>query len=394
MSVETISPHADPRPAAPWPEAPRRGASRRAARAGGAIRPVVGVLADGTAFYAPLGEVVVVDDALVTCHLCGRALRSVTAHLRAHGWTKEAYCEAFGLERGQSLEGPQTRKLRAAALAARLVFDPAIRAGSAAGRDRARAGDLARDAAAAARGRALPEQRRRKALRALAAIPPDRVARANSERARRRVAEVGAAAARRAGYPDIGALVLARVAEGASLAAISREAGLHKDWLSRHLGDLDPAAASAARPQRAGRAQARLDAPWQPALRRLGFGDVASYLRERHIVQHRTVNVIAAEVGLSQHAVVSGLRRHRVARTAHAAKRHAASERAAEVAAGLGFAVIADYLARRRAAGWTWRAIAAESGQPASWLRRQAAACGLAGAAPGSPGPRSDSPRF
>jgi hypothetical protein len=125
------------------------------------------VLADGTVHYAPIGEVLVVDDTLVTCHLCGRSLRSVTAHLRAHGWTKEAYCEAFGLERGQSLEGPQTRKLRAAALAARLVFDPAIREGSAAGRDRARAGALARDAAAAARGRPLPEQRLRKARGAL-----------------------------------------------------------------------------------------------------------------------------------------------------------------------------------------------------------------------------------
>src|SRR5215469_17452111 len=94
MSVETISSSAGLRPAAV-----RQAASRRSARSGGVIRPVVGVLADGTAFYAPLGEVVVVDDALVTCHLCGWALRSVTAHLRAHGWTKQVYCEAFGLER-------------------------------------------------------------------------------------------------------------------------------------------------------------------------------------------------------------------------------------------------------------------------------------------------------
>jgi len=36
-------------------------------------------------------------------------------------------CEAFGLERRQSLEGPETRKLRAAALTTRLIFDPAIR---------------------------------------------------------------------------------------------------------------------------------------------------------------------------------------------------------------------------------------------------------------------------
>ena len=74
--------------------------------------PPVGMLADGTPFYAPIGEEVA-DGPLVTCHLCGRALRSVTAHLRVHGWTKQAYCEAFGLERGQSLEGQETRKLRA-----------------------------------------------------------------------------------------------------------------------------------------------------------------------------------------------------------------------------------------------------------------------------------------
>src|SRR3974390_547660 len=89
----------------------------------------VGVLDNGTVCYAPFGEVVV-DGALVVCHLCGRSLRSVTAHLRVHGWTKQAYCEAFGLERGQSLEGPETRKLRAAALASRLVFDSAVRQGS------------------------------------------------------------------------------------------------------------------------------------------------------------------------------------------------------------------------------------------------------------------------
>src|SRR3984893_4843742 len=329
------------------------------------LRPAAGALADGTPFYAPIGEVVV-DDSLVTCHLCGRALRSVTAHLRAHGWTKEAYCEAFGLERGQSLEGPETRKLRAAALASRLVFEPAVREGSAAGRDRARAGDLTRDAAAAASGRRHPEQRRRKARRALAAIPPAVVARANRERARRHLARVAAAAAQRHGYPDIGTFVLTRVADGASLATISREAGLHKDWLSRHLGDIDPAAAEAVRQRHTD----RWDTRWRPVLSRLGFPDVPSYLHERHIVQHRTINSIAAEVGLTHHAVESALRRHGLARVAHAAKRHEADLRAAQVAAHLGFDAIADYVSHRRAAGWTWRAISAESGEPQSWLRR------------------------
>src|SRR5499427_8635206 len=251
----------------------------------------LGALADGTAYYAPIGEVIV-DGALVTCHLCGRSLRSVTAHLRAHGWTKLAYCEAFGLERGQSLEGPETRKLRAVALASRLVFEPAMRQGRAAGRGRARTGALARDAARAATGRGMPEQRRRKAAAALAAVPPPLVARANRDRAARHLACVAA--------------------------------------------------------------------------------DVPSYLRERHIVQHWTVNAIAAEAGLAHYTVKAALRRHGVARVAHAARRHAASQRAAQVAGRLGFDTMPGYVADRRAAGWTWAAMAAECAQPSSWLRRQA----------------------
>ena len=332
-------------------------------------RVPVGVLADGTVYYVPIGEVVVTGS-LVTCHLCGRSLRSVTAHLRAHGWTKQAYCEAFGLERGQSLEGPETRKLRAAALTSRLVFEPAMREGSAAGRARAAAGDLTRDAVRAARGRRMPEQRRRKAVAALAAVPPPVVAQANRDRASRHLAEVAAAVARRHGYADLGSFVLARIEQGASLAAISREAGLNKDWLSRHLGCVDPAVAEAVRR----RLPNRTDARWQPALTRLGYPDVPSYLRERHIGQHWTVNAIAAEVGLTHHCVEAALRRHSLARTAHAAKRHQAHQRAAQVAARLGFDSMADYVASRRGAGWTWRAMAAECAQPPSWLRRQAQA--------------------
>jgi hypothetical protein len=327
----------------------------------------VGVLADGTPYYAPIGEVIA-DESLVTCHLCGRARRSVTAHLRAHGWTKLAYCEAFGLERGQSLEGPETRKLRAVALASRLVFEPAMRQGSAAGRARARTGALARDAARAATGRGMPEQRRRKAAAALAAVPPPLVARANRDRAARHLAGVATEVARQQGYADLGAFVLARIEEGASLAVISREAGLNKDWLSRHLSRVDPLAAAAVRRRR----PQRLDTRWLPALHRLGFSDVPSYLHERHVVQHWTVNAIAAEAGLTHYTVKAALRRHGVTRVAHAARRHAASQRAAQVAGRLGFDTTAGYVADRRAAGWTWAAMAAECAQPSSWLRRQA----------------------
>jgi hypothetical protein len=76
------------------------------------IRSIVGVLADGTPFYAPIGEVLVAEDR-VTCHLCGRSFRSVTL-LRAHGWTKDRYCRTFGSS-AASPGGPGDCKLRSAA---------------------------------------------------------------------------------------------------------------------------------------------------------------------------------------------------------------------------------------------------------------------------------------
>jgi sulfur carrier protein ThiS len=347
--------------ALPWPQQRPRAVPR-------VVRPVAGVLADGTAYYAPIGEIVS-DGVTVTCHLCGRSLKSVAAHLRAHGWTKAAYCEAFGLERGQPLEGQETRKRRAASFAPRLIFDPAIRAGSAAGRRRAAAGELARDAAQASKGRRLPEQRRRKAARAAATASTEASSRANRARAAQHRVEVADRVARDRGYPTVGAFVLARVASGASLAAISREAGLNKDWMQRHLAEVDPSAAAAARQSLAVRDGSR----WREAVITLGFTEVPSYLRDRHLAQHRTVSAIAAELGVSNHTVAAALNRHGLARAAHAGKRHAAQEREAQVAAVLGVDSVPRYVAERRAAGWTWPAIAAESGQPAFWLRRQAA---------------------
>jgi protein-disulfide isomerase-like protein with CxxC motif len=105
----------------------------------------------------------------------------------------------------------------------------------------------------------------------------------------------------------------------------------------------------------------------------LGFPDVASYLRDRHLARRHTVRAMSTEIGISHHAVAAALARHGLTRTAHAGKRHAAAERASQVAAGLGVDSVPGYVAERRAAGWTWRAIAAECGQPESWLRRQAA---------------------
>jgi hypothetical protein len=331
------------------------------------VKTIVGVLRDGTPYFAPIGQVIT-DGAVVTCHLCGNTYRSVAAHLAFHGWTKAQYCDAFGLERRQSLEGAETRKLRASAFSARLIFEPAVRNGSARGHALARSGVLTRRAADAARGRAWPEQRRQRSQAALSATARAQLARANSERASQRLAAIAADVARRHGYADVGELVLDMSRSGYSLSAISLACGLDKDWMSRYLPRLDPVAAAAAIT-----GGDRLDARWLPALRVMGFQDVASYLRQRHVVEDVSINAIACEVGLSFQTVKAALARHGLEATAHATKRRAAERRAAEVADALGADSLIEFIEQRRAQGWSWRQLAAASGQPETSLRRYAA---------------------
>lgn len=325
------------------------------------VRAVKAVLPDGTPAYAPVG-VVVRDGERVMCHLCGRWFRSVVAHLRSHGWDHLAYRTAFGLQRGEPLEGVDTRSRRATAMRARRAHDPVVRAGCEIGQQWVRSGALTKAAAEAARGRPQPEQRRRKTLAALAAIRPEARAAGSRRHAETRLRETAQAAAARLGFANIGELVRDRVAAGASLAAISREAGLHKDWLSRHLSTVAPEVTTDSRH--------RQDARWLPTVRALGFPDVSTYLRDRHLTRHHTVSAIAEEIGLPRAAVQSALTRHGVPRQAHATTRSRRDHRAAEVAARFGFSTLDAYLADRRATGMSWRAIASECGQPQTWVRR------------------------
>ncbi len=89
------------------------------------------------------------------------------------------------------------------------------------------------------------------------------MAQANRDRADRHLTEVAESVARAHGFADLREYVADRTRAGVSLAAISREAGLHKDWLSRHLRRIDPeAAATVAGAGPGGRAEAR----WLPVL--------------------------------------------------------------------------------------------------------------------------------
>lgn len=318
--------------------------------------------------HAPTGTVVREGDQ-VLCHLCGRWFRSVVAHLRSHGWDHLSYREEFGLERGESLEGTDTRQRRAAAMRTRRAVDPAVRAGCEHGERWLRSGALTKAAADAARGHKQPAQRRRKTLRTLAGISPAARAAGSRRHALEQLRLTASEAALRLGFTDIGTLVRDRVAAGASLAAISREAGLHKDWLCRHLAIVDPDAAAAVAGITACR---RLDAPWLPVLGPLGFTCVRDYLQDRHVLRHQSVKAISLEVGFSRSAVETALARHNVTKVLHATSRQHRADREAAVAARFGFPDIAAYLSDRRAAGVSWRAVAAECGQPPSWVRRRA----------------------
>ncbi|MGI5244969.1 hypothetical protein [Dactylosporangium sp. CA-139066] len=316
----------------------------------------LGLLADGTPHYAPVGELLV-DGDRVCCHLCGRWFLSVASHLRYHGWTRTGYVAAFGLELGNPLSGPATRKRRAEALNARYA-EPAIRRARLAARDRSASGALTAAAARAALGRPHPPERRSKTLAALAGVDPAARAEGNRRRGERHRARIAADVARRFGFATFDEYVAARVRAGLSMAAISREAGLHKDWVARHT----PV------PDRPPPGEARLG----PFARSLGHADTAAYLRAEHVERHRSVAAIALAAGVSRWTVLAALRHHGLEPRAHATKRHDAQARERAAALSLGFASLAAFVAARRAEGAPWTALAAESGIAPTTLRRYA----------------------
>lgn len=323
-----------------------------------------GRLGDGTPCYAPLG--VMVDDGdRLCCHLCGRWFRSVASHLRVHGWSKADYITAFGLELGNSLAGEETRKKRSAAMTARHATEPAIQQATILARQRARTGVLTAAAAAANRGRVHPPQRRPKTLATLAGINADTRDAGTRRRAHRHLVEIATDIASRSGYADLTAYLRDRLTAGDSMAAISRQAGLHKDWISRHLATVAPDVATA-RPARPHASDLRLG----PVAARYEFTDIGAYLATRHLLQHRTVAAIAAEAGVSRSTILTTLAHHDIPVTAHMAKRHQAADRDRNVARALGFPSLVAYVTARRAGGATWKALVHESGLPETTLRR------------------------
>jgi len=157
----------------------------------------VGVLADGTEYFVPLGVLEFVDDdTRVRCHLCGNAFRLLSAtHLRGHGWTPAEYREAFGLNRGTPLCAPTVSAQRRSTGRDRYANNPRVRDGMALGQELVRSGEALRMAQAAAPAGSARLQRR---LRAADVTAESRRQRHDDAVARRqeRVRELGFASER------------------------------------------------------------------------------------------------------------------------------------------------------------------------------------------------------
>lgn len=113
-----------------------------------ARREAVGQMADGTVYFAPIGEVVRDAAGRVLCHLCGRWFQAIApAHLaKARGWTAGEYRDAFGLNRSTPLRSlrlvrNQRRVMRRLLATDQRVAQALVEAREAAGAGR-RAADL------------------------------------------------------------------------------------------------------------------------------------------------------------------------------------------------------------------------------------------------------------
>ena len=163
---------------------------------GADVHPI-GQLDDGTPFFAPLGELQVVDDGdRVVCHLCGRALQILSAeHLRRHGWTPQLYRTAFGLNRSTALCSPAVADRRRAIGLDRYQRNARVRSGLAHGQELARSGRLLQMSHEVQRPGTASLQRR---LRSGEVTAASRVARRAGAAARRlsRIAELGFASER------------------------------------------------------------------------------------------------------------------------------------------------------------------------------------------------------
>lgn len=258
---------------------------------------MLGVLTDGTAYFAPPGELPFNEDSSqVQCHLCGRYWRALGAHLRySHGWSVDRYRKAFDLNRSRPLQGLRTSRLQEQALRRRMAVDERLLKGMALGHRSARSGAL-RQLALADHQRAGRPLERRRTDRAVGRRLGS--ARAGSLRAQRE------ALARAVGHTSLEDLLRARYErDGVSVAVLARELRLAETTVAGDMERLGIPRRSSSQRLAAGRATLRAQRAeeqeeLQARARSFGFTSLAAYLTDRHHARGWRRADIAAELGL------------------------------------------------------------------------------------------------
>ena len=254
------------------------------------IKPF-GHLPDGTAYYAPLGELPVdTDEGRVQCHACGRWFRQLNhAHLRLHGMTAEEYRRAFGLRRRHPLQAPDLSELRSRTMKRLRVDDERVKSGMRTALELARSGRLVELRLAGNAETSLEATRIRRAT--AVAMGNARAEALRTERERR---------ARELGYTSLRAyLEQAHTVDRRALADIGRELGISDGTVARELTRLGipriPLGESRAIGRRAWAAKHATGR--EERLRSLGYATLEQFVadsRRRGLTQ----NDMAAQLGV------------------------------------------------------------------------------------------------
>lgn len=166
--------------------------------------------------------------------------------------------------------------------------------------------------------------------------------------------------AERLGFGEFEAYYRDRRARGWTINEIAQEAGHDRQWLRVARDRYESTSVH----------HHRLHAERRHTLTAIGLGfpDLDSYLRQRHVQEGRGTTELAHELGVDAHQVHGLLERRGILRPADDLKRKRAAEERAAVAVQLGFDSFAAYLDDRRARGWTIVDIAREAGRSPGWV--------------------------
>ena len=275
--------------------------SEQAAAAPSTTHGHLWALPDGTGLHAPLGRLVDdPDTGRLCCHLCGRWFVSLGVHVRAHGYTADAYRDTMQLLRTRPLVSTEMSTSIATRQARAYQDSAQVRERFAESQQLARTGQLAWRARA---GNLESWQRLERIGTSGAQLAAGR-----ATRARRREAHLAAVLAER-GAPDLSTFLRTEYTAGASLQTLARTTGLGRRRLRATLTAAGITVRSTGHNTSAGK-RSRAETADAVAAARVGTDDLHGWLADRYD-QGWSLTRLATAVGHSTHWVRWRLSVHR-----------------------------------------------------------------------------------